>query len=254
MSAAVASRRRALELVAADRRRPTAAGLQPLQLVEHLVQAQPLDELHDVVGRPVVLAHAEDRHDVGVVQLRRRPRLALESVPLLGVAEDLRRQELQRHVAAEGDLLGLVDDAHPAAADLAEDPVVAQLRPAARGLGFGASPVGSPASDSSARAIFSIMAIAGKTSRISSASEGWRSMYSFSEGRWPWRYRSRNSSASSSTTPESRSRSGHGTLHPAAATPSGVHGERLSAGRQAQNASNPGICERISRNLLIARR
>ena len=37
-------------------------------------------------------------------------------------------------------------------------------------------------SDSSARAICSIIAMAGNTSRISSASSGWRSMYSFSGG------------------------------------------------------------------------
>ena len=57
-------------------------GAEPLQLLEHLVQPEPEDELHDVVGRALVLAHAEDRHDVGVVQLRRRPRLALEPAPL----------------------------------------------------------------------------------------------------------------------------------------------------------------------------
>ena len=40
---------------------------------------------------------------------------------------------LQRHAAAERDLLGLVDHAHPAPADLAEDPVVAHLAAAAAG-------------------------------------------------------------------------------------------------------------------------
>ena len=44
-----------------------------------------LDELHDVEMRSLVLADAEDRHDVGVVQPRRRPRLALEPPHLLGV-------------------------------------------------------------------------------------------------------------------------------------------------------------------------
>src|SRR5262249_9097651 len=57
-------------------------------------------------------------------------------------------------------------------------------------------------SDSSATAMFSIIAIAGKTSRISAASSGWRSMYSLSGGRSPLRYRSRNSSAGSMTRPE----------------------------------------------------
>ena len=46
---------------------------------------------------------------------------------VLGVAEHLRRQHLQRDVPAQRDLLGLVDDAHAAAADLADDAVVAEL-------------------------------------------------------------------------------------------------------------------------------
>src|SRR5262245_8404193 len=50
--------------------------------------------------------------------------------------------------------------------------------------------------------MFSIMAMAGKTSRISAASSGWRSMYSLSDGRRPCRYCSRNSSASSRTNAE----------------------------------------------------
>ena len=110
-------------------------------------------------------------------------RLALEPAPLLGVAEHLRRQHLQRHVPAERDLLGLVDDAHAAAADLADDPVVAELlRRGGLRAGAPGRRSASPSSDSSARAMFSIIAIAGKTSRISPASSGWRSMYSFSDG------------------------------------------------------------------------
>ena len=41
---------------------------QPPQLLQDRVQALARDELHDVVVQPVLLAHAEDRHDVGVVQ------------------------------------------------------------------------------------------------------------------------------------------------------------------------------------------
>ncbi len=55
------------------RRRPQLA-----QLGQHLVEPLALDELHDVVVQPVLLADAVDRHDVGVVQPRRRLRLALE--------------------------------------------------------------------------------------------------------------------------------------------------------------------------------
>ena len=64
-----------------------AAGLQVLQLFQHLVQSQALDELHDVIRQAVLLADAEDRHDVGVVQLGRRLRLALEAPLVLGVEQ-----------------------------------------------------------------------------------------------------------------------------------------------------------------------
>ena len=75
-----------------------------------------------------MLADAKDRHDVGVVQLGGGPRLALEPPAGLGVAEHVRRQYFQGQVPAERDLFGLVDDAHAAATDFAEHPVVAELR------------------------------------------------------------------------------------------------------------------------------
>ena len=40
----------------------------PPDLVQHRVERQPPDELHDVEVNALVLADAEDRHDVGVVQ------------------------------------------------------------------------------------------------------------------------------------------------------------------------------------------
>ena len=54
--------------------------------------------------------------------------LASRSKRLLGpgVQPELLRQHLEGDVPAQRDLLGLVDDAHAAAADLADDAVVAQ--------------------------------------------------------------------------------------------------------------------------------
>jgi hypothetical protein len=52
--------------------------LEPPQLIDDHVQPLALDELHGVVADIAVLANLEDRHDVGVVELRRRPRLAAE--------------------------------------------------------------------------------------------------------------------------------------------------------------------------------
>jgi hypothetical protein len=83
----------------------------------------------------VVLAHAEDGDDVGVVQPGRRPRLALEAMHLPVACQRPRRQDLERHAPAERLLLGLVDDAHAAPPDLAHDAVLAQAlrRPHAEG-------------------------------------------------------------------------------------------------------------------------
>ena len=69
---------------------------------------------------PLVLAHAEDRHDVGVVQPPGGLGLAAEpgEVAVLG-------QELQRHVAVERALVRLADHPHAAPADLADDPELA---------------------------------------------------------------------------------------------------------------------------------
>ena len=61
-----------------------------------------------------------------MVQPRRRLRLAVEAGHALGVEERRRRQHLERDATAERFLLGLVDDAHPAPPDLADDPVVGE--------------------------------------------------------------------------------------------------------------------------------
>ncbi len=172
---------------------------QPPQVVEHHVEPQPGDELHHEIMVPVLPAHAEDRHDVGVVQPGRGLRLTLEPAHLLGVEQRPGREHLRGHAAAQRLLLGLVDHAHAAAADLAEDPVVAQpLRagcPRAAPLSAASEPVVPP--ESLPRS--SIIKQRGNRSRISPASSGWRSTYSRSVGCSPRRLRSRNSSARSST-------------------------------------------------------
>ncbi len=84
-----------------DLRRRAGPGPELPQLVDDGVEAQAGDELHDVVRRAILLADAEDRHDVGVVQPGRRPGLALEADELLGVADHGARQDLQGHVAAQ---------------------------------------------------------------------------------------------------------------------------------------------------------
>ena len=92
----------------------------PAALLQHGVEPAAGDVLHDVEMPPLLLADAEDRHDVGVVQPSGGPGLAAEpgQVAVLG-------QELQRHVAVERALVRLADDPHAAPADLADDPELA---------------------------------------------------------------------------------------------------------------------------------
>ena len=94
-----------------------------------------LDVLHRVVAHPALAAHRVHRHDVGVVQARRRLRLDLEPLQLPGVQRRGERQDLQRHPPAQRDLPRLVDDPHAAPADLADDPVVAQHAHPGDGVG-----------------------------------------------------------------------------------------------------------------------
>ncbi len=108
---------------------------QPLQLLDDQIEPLALDELHRVKLDVAVLSDLEDRHDIRVVQTGRGAGLVAEAVQGLGVAEGAARQDLQRHATAEGDLLGLVDDPHAAAADLAEEAEVADLSRGRRGLG-----------------------------------------------------------------------------------------------------------------------
>ena len=92
--------------------------LQLFEFLQHLVKSQAGNELHDVIRHTVLLADAENGNNVGVVQLGGRFRLALEAQLGLGIEKHVFGQHLQGYVAAEGDLLGLVDDAHAAPANL----------------------------------------------------------------------------------------------------------------------------------------
>jgi hypothetical protein len=55
------------------------------QLFDDVGQRFALDELHGVVVHPALAADRIDRHDAGVVELRRRLGLNLEPLELLGV-------------------------------------------------------------------------------------------------------------------------------------------------------------------------
>ena len=123
---------------------PRVQAVEPAQLGDHRGQGLAVDELHGVVVHAALAADGVDRDDVRVVQAGGGLGLDLEPLELPGVERRGERQDLQRHAAAERDLLGLVDDPHAAAADLAEDAEVAQDAQLVEGSGAPGRPGGRP--------------------------------------------------------------------------------------------------------------
>ena len=96
-------------------------------------ESLPLKQLHGDEGSPIGLVDLVDRADVRVVQGGRSLCLPLKATEGLRVVGEFVGKELQGDVATEFEVFRLVDDAHPAAADLAEDAVMGNRLP--HGLG-----------------------------------------------------------------------------------------------------------------------
>ena len=92
--------------------------------VDPLLEALPLDELHRDEGLPLVLVDLVYRADIGMVERGGGLRLVHEAGLGLLVAGELGMEELEGDGAIELRVLGLVHDAHPALAELLEDPVM----------------------------------------------------------------------------------------------------------------------------------
>ena len=107
-----------------DRRRARRGQL--AAALDERVQVGARDVAHDDVQRAAVLAGRVDRHDVRMVDRRGHARLALEALAELGVAGAVGGDDLQRDGAAQVELHGAVDDAHPAAGDDALDAAAAE--------------------------------------------------------------------------------------------------------------------------------
>ena len=86
-----------------------------------LVEAAAVDELQREEGQAVVLADLVDLHDVRVLQAGDGLGLGPEAGQLLGAGVVAGQDHLQGDDAVERELPGLVDDAHAAAAQLAQD-------------------------------------------------------------------------------------------------------------------------------------
>ena len=82
---------------------------------------------------PVVILDAMDGADVGMVQQRRRPRLAREAFQRFGVARKIFRDELQGNMPPQLQVFGLVDHAHATAPQLSQDAIVGTVWPIMKG-------------------------------------------------------------------------------------------------------------------------
>ena len=89
--------------------------------VEPAVEAAAVEVLQLEEGQAVGLADVVDLHDVGVLQPRDGLGLGQESDDRLGVGMGTGQDHLEGARAVEADLPGPVDDAHAAAAQLAQD-------------------------------------------------------------------------------------------------------------------------------------
>ena len=91
------------------------------------MQVTPLDVAHgdeeEVFGRPRLV----DRDDVRMVDRRSQLRLPQEAVAKRLILRKTGREQLQRHPPLEPQVLGQVDDAHPAEAQHRLDPVPGEL-------------------------------------------------------------------------------------------------------------------------------
>ena len=98
-------------------------------LLHALAQVGALEQLHREVRDAVVLAEVVGGDDVRMVELARGLGLEQEALLVLRAPVGVLVQDdgLQRDHAVEVRILGLVDDAHRAAAELAEDLVAADL-------------------------------------------------------------------------------------------------------------------------------
>ena len=92
-------------------------------LLQQLLDALPVAQLHDDERPSVVLPDVVDDADVRVVERGGEVGLAVEARERGRVGRHPRRQELERHVAPELCIVRTVDDTHPAGAQLGLDPI-----------------------------------------------------------------------------------------------------------------------------------
>src|SRR5262249_17449484 len=91
-----------------------------------VAQSRTLDIGHREILPRAMLTGGVDGHDVRVVQLSQNTLFAQE--PLLGSWRQLAITDFERHATAQGELHGLVHDAHTTEPELADNMEIRQLR------------------------------------------------------------------------------------------------------------------------------
>ena len=87
----------------------------------NVLEGLALHQLHGDERLPVVLADLMDGADVGMVEGGSSPGFAAEALQRLGILRQVFGEKLQSNVAAQAEVLGLIDHTHPATAQLRED-------------------------------------------------------------------------------------------------------------------------------------
>jgi hypothetical protein len=94
------------------------------ELLDHVVQIQPDEQLHDQVRavRRGIDSGSDHLHDVVAVDLRSDARLSNEALACAGVLTELGREHLQSAVSPGAELFGDEHRPHPALAQQPHDP------------------------------------------------------------------------------------------------------------------------------------
>jgi len=89
-----------------------------------MLQGCAVQKLHSNERLLTVLADFVDGANIGMIESRGRPRLPAKPFQCLWVARQFIRQEFEGHEAAKVGVLGFIDHAHAAAAELFKDAVM----------------------------------------------------------------------------------------------------------------------------------
>ena len=93
-------------------------------VADHVLECSARQKFHDQERAAFLLANVINRADVGMVQSRSRLGFTAKALQRLPVLCQVVGKKLERDKAAQPRVLGFVDDAHTAAAQLLNDPVM----------------------------------------------------------------------------------------------------------------------------------